>query len=54
MQTEDQNSCSELRHSMIFPLAHLLKEIVPLETKQFGIVLSLGEMPVGFNLYNST
>lgn len=53
MQTEDRNSCSELKHSLIFPSAHLLKAVAYLETKQFVLILSPRETSVGFNLYNS-
>lgn len=53
MQTEDRNSCSEVKHSLLFPSAHLLKAVAYLETKQFVLFLSSGGTSVGFNLYNS-
>lgn len=53
MQKDDRNSCSELKHSLIFLPAHSLKGIAYLEEKQFVLYLSPGETSVGFNLYNS-
>lgn len=48
MHMEDWNSCSELKHSLIFPSVHLLKEIAHLEIKQFGLDLLPDETSVGF------